>query len=600
MVPRAGDIIASKYRLERALGEGSMGSVWAAINERADKHVAIKLITGQDNDLRWRLLREARAGGRIRQRNVVEVYDVGETEAGDPFLVMERLDGENLAAHLRRMGRLPARRAASIALDVARALRAAHKAGVVHRDLKPANIFLHRDHEAEVEIIKVLDFGVSKLAIGGESAGTLTGSIIGSPAYMSPEQARASKDVDRRTDLWSLGVILFEMLAGERPFSSRSVYAVLAEILTAPIPSVASRVSVSPGLAAIVSRCLERDLERRVASADDLVSLLREHATDMKAATDGARYPFASMLEDEIADAQELPTTVMDRPAMVAAKGPTEPLAPVRVKDTERTSSGADPTASRGGTEVMNLAAVFNPTAPFAPPKSPERPAPPPPISLVADKTIPLRPHLLSSRASQSRSELSIMGGLPEDAQRIPKAPPALEPPALPKPKGMPHPTLALLSAGCVMILALSTLIAVTLIGGPKPMLTTSAGMSERAPTPSTALPPLTTPPSTVLPPSTAPTAAPTEAGSVDAPSKGTESSIGLLNINSIPPSKVVLDGRPIGSAPKVGVRVPAGKHKVIFIHPELGRRELLVDVLPGTTAKAVVRFSVPVESPGF
>jgi serine/threonine-protein kinase len=271
---KPGTLIAGKYRLKKPLGDGAMGLVWSAVNERTEREVALKLLHSSDADMRRRLLREAKACGRLSHRTIVEIYDVGETDEGEPFLVMQLLNGETLGSFMKREGKLSSQLAAGIALDVARALAVAHDAGVVHRDLKPANIFLHRDGDVEGAQVKVLDFGVSKMALDQDGLSSASGSLIGSPAYMSPEQAKTEK-IDGRADLWSLGVVLYEMLAGERPFKSAGMVNVLSEILLSKIPRVES---VLPGvdkrLADVVARCLERDLDKRVQSAAELTSLL--------------------------------------------------------------------------------------------------------------------------------------------------------------------------------------------------------------------------------------------------------------------------------------------------------------------------------------
>src|SRR6185503_1947788 len=213
------DLISGKYRLTQRLGAGAMGEVWEATNELTGCKVALKRILNPTDDLRRRLLQEARACGSLEHRNIVKVYDVVETDNGDPILVMQRLTGETLAEMLRRKRKLEPPLAASIGRDIACALGAAHDAQFVHRDLKPANVFLHREHDVgEGEfVLKVLDFGVSKSMAPGDGPATITGMVLGSPAYMSPEQVRMAKDLDPRTDLWSLGIILFEMVTGERP-----------------------------------------------------------------------------------------------------------------------------------------------------------------------------------------------------------------------------------------------------------------------------------------------------------------------------------------------------------------------------------------------
>lgn len=268
-------IIAGKYRLVRRIGGGSMGDVWAAVNEATEREVAIKLMPRElasSTELRARMLREARACGRIRHKNVVEILDVGQTEDGEPFLVMPLLAGETLAALLERKHKLTQTQAMGMAVEIAKGLAAAHGAGIVHRDLKPANIFIVQDDGHAV--VKIVDFGVSKLVLPGDVAtDTLTGSAIGSPAYMSPEQARGDKEIDHRSDLWALGVVLFEMLAGTRPFEGTSPFVVVSEILGARIPSVSERASETDAwVVDLIGRCLERERDARIATANDFVA----------------------------------------------------------------------------------------------------------------------------------------------------------------------------------------------------------------------------------------------------------------------------------------------------------------------------------------
>jgi serine/threonine-protein kinase len=272
---RPGDLVGGKYLLQRRIGEGGMGLVWAARNELTHGPVALKILADPRPEDRARLLREARVIGSLRHPNVVEVYDVGETAEGEPFLVMQLLQGETLRARLRRFGAFPQAQAAEVACFLARGLRAAHQKGIVHRDLKPANVFLHREPEVPAEIVKILDFGVSKHVGSGEVSSTRTGEVVGSPSYMSPEQARGDKQIDHRADLWSLGVVLFEMVAGRRPFAGGNVYTAIAEIVTGPIPHLALVVpGVDPALAHVVDRCLTRERDLRLGSADELLAAL--------------------------------------------------------------------------------------------------------------------------------------------------------------------------------------------------------------------------------------------------------------------------------------------------------------------------------------
>lgn len=265
-------VIAGKYRLVRHLGDGAMGSVWEAKNELTQRSFAIKLIQvtgGEAEELRQRMLREASAAGRLHHRNVIEVYDVGETESGDPFLVMELLRGETLEALMDRRGRLSTAAVAAIGAEVAKALDAAHEASIVHRDLKPANVFLHQDPDRGI-VVKVLDFGVSKVISEESASSTVTGTAVGSPAYMSPEQAMGSR-VDHRTDVWSLGVLLYEMASGKGAFDGDTPYAVVAGILQGPLPALLDAApGADPRLDGIIRRCMVRDPNGRFPGAREV------------------------------------------------------------------------------------------------------------------------------------------------------------------------------------------------------------------------------------------------------------------------------------------------------------------------------------------
>ncbi|HTN91992.1 MAG TPA: protein kinase, partial [Sorangium sp.] len=270
----AGLVIAEKYKLVRRIGEGSMGVVWAALNLSTSREVALKLIHRPDPELRRRLQREGRNGGALRHRNVIDMYDMGETDFGEPFLVMQLLAGETLAELLQRRRRLDADVASSIGRDVARGLSAVHALHIVHRDLKPANIFLHREPDADEPVVKVLDFGVAKNLAVNDGVRTATGGAVGSPLYMSPEQVRAEPNVDHRADIWALGVILFEMLTGMRPFQG-DARTVFTGILTGEIPKISRYVRrIDPGLVELVARCMARHRDDRIGSAAELAELL--------------------------------------------------------------------------------------------------------------------------------------------------------------------------------------------------------------------------------------------------------------------------------------------------------------------------------------
>jgi serine/threonine protein kinase len=278
LVALVGTTVAGKYRIDRLIGRGGMGAVFQATNLAIGKRVALKFLdheAAKNREACQRFQREAEAAGMAESAHIVQIFDSGVTEAGLPFLVMELLTGEDLRACLRREGRLSVPTALRIVNQVLRALLRAHEAGIVHRDLKPDNVFLcARDDDPS--FVKLVDFGISKVA-RARTADTLTrrGTVLGTAFYMSPEQAQSFADIDGRTDLFSLGAILFEMLAGRPPHGGRTYEAVLIAICTQDAPDVRTLAPDVPGtVAAIVSRALERERERRFQSAAEFLAAI--------------------------------------------------------------------------------------------------------------------------------------------------------------------------------------------------------------------------------------------------------------------------------------------------------------------------------------
>jgi serine/threonine-protein kinase len=273
-----GDVLSRKYRLLRRIAEGGMGEVWVARNERTQRDFALKVLLGtlsQNVEAMRRFAQEARATGRLRHPGIVEVFDAGKTLDGRPYLVLELLDGECLADRLVRVGRLSELETCVLLSQAAAAVAHAHEAGVIHRDLSAANVFLAKAPDPHGEVPKILDFGVSKLDDGSLS-GTLIGALLGSPSYMSPEQAEGAENVDERTDVWSLGVLLYQCLTGRVPFNGRNQNATMIAVLTKthrPLLEVAPK--TDPELAALVEACLVKPREGRLASALELASRLR-------------------------------------------------------------------------------------------------------------------------------------------------------------------------------------------------------------------------------------------------------------------------------------------------------------------------------------
>jgi serine/threonine-protein kinase len=281
-----GAVIAQRYELERLLGQGGMGTVWAAKHALTQKRVALKFLKeAAQPELVRRFVREAQAASAVRHPNVIGIHDVIMLEDGLPAMVMDLLEGESLAARLERAGALGAAELSNVMVPVLSAVGAAHALGIVHRDLKPDNVFLARVADSGEVRPMVLDFGICKLMssealMSNESTLTRTGSVMGTPYYMSPEQVFGERDVDARADVWAIGVMLYECCTGQRPFEGENIGQLIKHVLSGsyrPLTEVAPHLPES--LSVAIARMLTFDRTRRAPDLREMFEVLRTTST---------------------------------------------------------------------------------------------------------------------------------------------------------------------------------------------------------------------------------------------------------------------------------------------------------------------------------
>jgi eukaryotic-like serine/threonine-protein kinase len=295
-----GVIVEQKYELIRLLGEGGMGSVWVARNLTLDCLVALKLMRADFAQAvpgaGERMLTEARAAAAIHHPAIVQIFDFGRTRDGDPYISMEMLDGESLSATLKRREKLPAVKAVQVLLPIADALVVAHARGIVHRDLKPDNVLLARLADGRVQP-KILDFGIAKLDVPTTPKLTLDGTVLGSPAYLSPEQARGQNDIDLRVDVWAFSVMLYELLTGCTPFAGESYNALLYSIMGQEPLSLMEHGVDEPELWAILARGMDKNRDTRLPNMRAVGRALAEWLLDQRVKVDITQAPIKPWLE---------------------------------------------------------------------------------------------------------------------------------------------------------------------------------------------------------------------------------------------------------------------------------------------------------------
>ena len=430
-----GEVVAGKYLVERVLGAGGMAFVLSARHLELDQCFALKFLDKRflgNARITERFTQEARAASQIRSEHVARVYDVGLHE-GAPFFVMEHLEGRDLCAVLLSGGPLRVEDAVEYVMQACEALAVAHCHGVVHRDIKPENLFLVERHG--LPSVKLLDFGISKVALtGAEAPSRLTGELtLGTPCYMSPEQIRSTATVDARSDQWSLGVVLYELLAGIEAFRADSVSAMCAAVLeTEPSPLGDLCPDVPPGLAAVIERCLVKDPAGRFTDVAELAQALLPFAPS-RALVSVERSSSIMRAAGRAGD-REMHTS------MVRASTPREPRSTGPLARPVSDAAGAAPAARRGAGALVVVALVVavatlagtlaverrNHVASLAPPPTAVAPPAPEPPSLVV-ATVKAEPEPALRTPETTNATLPI-------ARRA--APP---PVAVAHPAGLPH-----------------------------------------------------------------------------------------------------------------------------------------------------------------
>ena len=393
--------VVGNYRILELIGEGGMGVVYLAEHPSMGRRAAVKVLhagLAQNAEIAARFFNEARAANAVRHPGIVEVFDLGALPSGATYIIMEFLEGESLASRIRRIGQLGIGEAVDLAGQTAEVLAAAHGKGIVHRDLKPDNLFLVPDPRAPGrEHVKVLDFGIAKLSLeasGADSVRTRTGAVMGTPLYMSPEQCRGTREVDLRSDVYSLGIILYELVCGRRPFVSEGQGELIhMHIAVAPEPPRAHNPALSPALERVILAALEKDPAARTQTMGDFLRGLRAAGITSPAAgrpaiapnpTLSATAPAAQTTFSATASALE---TNAPRPR--SARWPLVALLGVAVVGGAafalRSAGGpsSDPATARAAVAPAAATASPPPSPPTAPPAAASPPAPKPAATIA-------------------------------------------------------------------------------------------------------------------------------------------------------------------------------------------------------------------------
>ena len=542
---RKGDVIAGKYRVDWVLGTGSTGIVLAAYHLGLHERVAIKLLLPEalsNPEAVNRFEREARAAVKIKSEHVARVIDVGSLDEGAPYIVMEHLQGEDLAARLARTGPLDIEEAVDFVLQACEAVAEAHGLGIVHRDLKPANLFCVRRSDDHATI-KVLDFGISKVldSTGLHASGemTRTSVVVGSPYYMSPEQMQAPRTVDARTDIWAIGVILYELIAGRVPFPGDTLPLISVRVAKSPPPMLrVIRSDVPPGLESIIERCLEKSPGKRYKSVADLAAALGRY---------GPRKALSSVdrIRLNFKNASERPFAVSIPPVDQHPPLDDHPSQAPHGSSPSSWGAATIPDRSRRNRQVTATALFATAVA----------------LGSAGVWFLRVSPHTDAPGVAASGSQAPAIA-MTDDPTRAYVVTPGASVIALPPPTGTGQ-------AAPPRVRPIDPR-----HSRPAPQRPSAEGTAETAPG---TLPSLPAPRAQAL--------------------KGEGTC--LLNLRSTPASTVTLDGNSLGASPRLGISVLAGTHTVLFRSSDGQGKKTIVTCAPGDTKNIDVSLGDPSPAEG-
>jgi serine/threonine-protein kinase len=444
-----GQVLHDKYRVDRLIGKGGMGQVFEGFHLLIERRVAIKVLlpeVASSEDGAARFEREVRAAARISNDHILDVFDAGSLADGSRFMVSEFLDGETLEARLRR-NVLSARETALLLLQLLDGLAAAHRAGVAHRDLKPDNIFLTRKAGRD-DFVKIIDFGVSKVVLDEHAMSmTTTGTILGTPHYLSPEQARGERAIDQRSDLYTVGVIMYRCVAGRVPFQAETIQGQLFKIALEEATPLAQIIpGLDRGFSALTQRAMAKDRTRRFQSAEEMSAALKAWLSGAETAAEAA----ADTLQvNASSNSENVPATTAPGPTSSNVEV-TAPEVPIPRPPRQRTRTVLLGLAAIAALSAAALSTLRQSSSPAAASASAEqaRPAAVPPASstLPVTETSPSRPEPVPTEATRPSERAAPPptvsaeldgGGMPASQA---SAQPAASPPPRRKPSERSHP----------------------------------------------------------------------------------------------------------------------------------------------------------------